>query len=139
VSFALTRRSLFGFAAFLGAFFVFFGADFFFAVFFAILIPQLRLRAMNALTISRARSVWGPGVATHSCSQPSKSSYRQSPPADLYVAANFSWIDGSTLSSSAPCMTSSGTSETFSRRSRISWGLLSWIVSHGAKNVVVFF
>jgi hypothetical protein len=32
-------------------------------------------RAMNALTISRARSVCGPGVATHSCSEPSNTSY----------------------------------------------------------------
>ena len=35
-------------------------------------------------------------------------------------------------------MISSGTSVTFSRRSRISCGLLSWIVSHGLKNVVLF-
>jgi hypothetical protein len=28
-------------------------------------------RAIKALTIPRARSVCGPGVATHSCSQPS--------------------------------------------------------------------
>src|SRR5205814_838793 len=40
-------------------------------------------RAMNAFTISRARSVCGPGVATHSCSQPSNSRYSMSPPADL--------------------------------------------------------
>lgn len=40
-------------------------------------------RAMNALTISRARSVCGPGCATHSCSLPSNTWYAQSPPAAL--------------------------------------------------------
>jgi len=35
-------------------------------------------------------------------------------------------------------MMSSGTSVTGSRRSRICWGLLSKIVSHGLKNVVWF-
>jgi hypothetical protein len=45
---------------------------------------------------------------------------------------------GSTLSSSAPCMISSGTSDTASRRSRISCGLASWIVSHGLKKVLLF-
>src|SRR5262249_33490067 len=35
-------------------------------------------------------------------------------------------------------MMSSGTNVTFSSRSRISRGLLSWIVSHGTKNVLLF-
>ena len=37
----------------------------------------------NDLTIARARSVCGPGVATHSCSQPSNTWNWQSPPAAL--------------------------------------------------------
>ena len=36
-------------------------------------------------------------------------------------------------------MMSSGTRVTFSSRSRISCGLLSWIVSHGLKNTLLFF
>ena len=40
-------------------------------------------RATNAFTISRARSVCGPGVATHSCSHPSNTWKSQSPPAAL--------------------------------------------------------
>ena len=40
-------------------------------------------RAMNALTISCARSVSGPGLATHSCTAPSKIWNWMSPPAAL--------------------------------------------------------
>src|SRR4029079_12224975 len=63
-------------------------------------------RAMNAFTISRARSVCGPGVATHSCSLPSNSWYWHSPPAALYVATNFSCTAETTLSSKRLCMIS---------------------------------
>jgi hypothetical protein len=38
-------------------------------------------RAMNALIISAARSVCGPGSATQRCSQPTKISKSHSPPA----------------------------------------------------------
>src|SRR2546428_539503 len=82
---------------------------------------------MNDLTISRARSVWGPGLATHSCSLPSKTVSSHTPPAALYVAANFSCKAGSTLSSSAPCMISIGTSVAGSRRSWVRLRLAFWI------------
>jgi len=46
-------------------------------------LPAVRFHAMKDLTISCARSVCGPGLATHSCSQPSNTCSRQSPPAAL--------------------------------------------------------
>jgi len=52
---------------------------------------------MNLFTISWARSVCGPGLATHSCSHPSNTCSSQSPPAARYDAANFSCTAGSTL------------------------------------------
>ena len=45
------------------------------------LVQAASWRAMNAFTISCARVVCGPGSATHSCTEPAKSSYWQSPPA----------------------------------------------------------
>jgi 4-amino-4-deoxy-L-arabinose transferase-like glycosyltransferase len=92
-----------------------------------------RWRAMKAFTISWARSVCGPGFATHSCSHPSKTCSSQWPPAARYAAANFSCRAGSTLSSRAPCMISRGGRVTASRRSRICCGLPSKMVSHGWK------
>src|SRR5262249_7151829 len=100
--------------------------------------PDFRLRAMNAFTVSRARSVCIPSFATHSCSLSGNRRYSIGPPPALYVATNFSCAGGRTFSSSAPCITRSGIRLTFSRRSRISCGLDSWIVSHGTKKVLLF-
>ena len=54
---------------------------------------------MSALTISRARSVWGLGLATHPCSQPAKMVSSHMPLAARYLASNFSGTAGKTLSS----------------------------------------
>src|SRR2546426_11312451 len=60
----------------------------------------LRLQLTRDESISRARSVCGPGLPTPSCSLPSKTVSSYPPPAARYVEANFSCTASSTLSSS---------------------------------------